>query len=185
MEIDDYGFKLAVRYAKEKNIYPMFKRVFSETYLKNKPHTETNFIARLKAFLAYCGYNNLYRHLRFPGEEDEYLTEYRRFFYKQHKALYIKEFKNFLKKHEIYASFLKNINGIYIKRMVKRRNLKYITHNNRQKKLFENLTPESFIINAFDWEATKEGSQFWSGLHYTWLQQLNSINKTITANDGK
>lgn len=69
---------------------------------------------------------------------------------------YIKLFVKFLKKNSVYNIYIKNVSE-------KRHD--YITfHNN----VIRNGYPEDFIIYAFGWSSTEQGSNFWWKINDEW-----------------
>lgn len=74
-----------------------------------------------------------------------------------------KFFVRFLRKKNVYNQFAKN----FINR-----------HGNFQYKLKERMEKYDFsfaIISAFDWEATKEGTNFWRDIHNSWRRYIVNI----------
>ncbi len=82
---------------------------------------------------------------------------------------YTQLFIRFLKQNNIYYLFSHNLhnnkktpkNKIY-------KNIKLYDYKN-----INDLVPMNFFVNAFIWEDTKEGHDFWLNLHIKWLNVIN------------
>lgn len=70
-------------------------------------------------------------------------------------------FCTFLRRNDAYGSFMRNFFEI--------RPFPYFGP-------FENYTPDSYLLSAFDWELTPEGGKYWDFLNDKWKLVLTLFN---------
>jgi len=70
----------------------------------------------------------------------------------------------FLMKRDLFEKFLR-----YTRR----------AHRHSLTSYLMDVTPKTFLLDAFLWKDTDEGTDFWSGLHDEWLTTYDILNHFI------
>jgi hypothetical protein len=70
-----------------------------------------------------------------------------------------KKFKEFMKAHNAWKKF--------------KRNFKKIGTCSKRKDFFQKIRPENYLLDAFPWYESKQGSNFWLKLDEKWHKYLN------------
>lgn len=73
-------------------------------------------------------------------------------------------FSFFLMKRDLFEKFLR-----YTRR----------AHGHSLASYLMDATPKTFLLNAFSWKDTDEGTDFWSRLHDEWLATYDILNHFI------
>ena len=162
---------LLKRYVKDTGQYAEFKqRVYD--FCKQR-----NFKNGLQE-LANCYNSNisLLQVIKFPGEDNNYLSSYKIYLYEQKKDEYIKRFTNLLKEKGAYEQFFNNVDEEFIKKELDDTN-RTLINGDKQTLIFDNLTPDSFLMYAFYWRPTKQGHDFWEKMNNQWEKILRDEEK--------
>lgn len=172
-------FKLIVRYTKEKGLFTEFKKnikMINNTFgvwSWNDSSTKSALKDDTRHILS------ILRYLNFKGERDEYNMESSKYIFQLYKTEIIKEFENLLEINKVKQEYYNNISKDFIKRYIF--NLK-ITKD-KKSFVYENLTPQGFIMYGFQWEKTKQGHRFWQQLNAQWEKLLYELIEKIANNE--
>ena len=166
--------KYILRYVKEYNLYNNFK--FRLKYFKHYANIKTTQELLQKAPIIKHNFIFL-RFISFPGETNQYYTPFQLFVYNQNKQFYKDMFVDFLDKNNIYERFVCRIDRNNIKHEIqnkKRDKFIFVDHNKNNiiNTIFDNLTPPSFMIFAFNWNLTPEKEIFWCEYNEKWIKLL-------------
>ena len=179
MKFNNSIAKLIVRYTKETGQYKNFK-IYLKKYITKLNIKEEK---ELYTQLAFRSPIFMLNRIGMPYET-EYMSDSQMYVFKNKEQEIITLFENFLKKRKIYREFFKNIDPKFVKKYDS--HTKYIQEFNEKDKkiskkkiLYSHIIPNAFIMNAFYWEKTLEGRQFWQEINYEWenifINYINSI----------
>ena len=156
-------FTLIKRYAKDCGLYTELKACINE-YCKEH-NTRLKDIAR-DIQHEYGSVISFLQIICMPGENSDYVSGFKRYFYKQNKNKFIDKFTKFLKEQDAYDRFFNNVNIDFIRRALN--DAFDITGKTKQELVFDNLLPIGFVMDAFHWEETEERHDFWSDINSAW-----------------
>jgi hypothetical protein len=170
-----------LRFTKEEGLYTKFKKQLKRISIQSNIKTEEDLFNNYNmnvAILPYLLFIEKY------NTEDEYLNSFNHYLYKHNKNNFINFFENFLKQENIKEKFFNYANFEFIERTARyiKDSTGFKKYNDKKNLIYNNLTPLAFIMNAFQWDDTKEGQNYWTNIHYKWV---NSLKKYIIKGNYK
>ena len=163
MKQNNKEFTLIKRYAKDCGLYTELKACINEyCKLHNKKLSEItkNIIKEYGSIISFL------QTICMPGEINDYVSGFKKYFYEQNKSKFIDMFTKFLKEQNAYDQFFNNVNIDFIRRALD--NTFDITGNTKQELVFDNLLPIGFVMDAFHWQDTEERHEYWSNINSQW-----------------
>jgi hypothetical protein len=161
-------FKLIKRYAKDCGCYTELKECINE-YCKKQNKRPTEITANIPDIISFL------QIIRMPGESNEYFSGFKKYIYEQNKNKFIDMFTKFLKEQNVYDKFFNSVNINFIRKALD--DTFDITGNTKQELIFDNLLPIGFIMDAFHWEETDEGYEYWSDINGEWENIVRNEEK--------
>jgi len=79
-------------------------------------------------------------------------------------------FQRFLIEYKVYKTFIDNVES-------KNNQFKEEFGILSLKYLLAELRPKEWIVHAFNWGKTKQGSKFWDDVNEEWLATVNDLDK--------
>ena len=165
-------FKLIKRYAKDCGCYTELKACINE-YCKKQNKKPTEITANIPD--DYGSVISFLQIINMPGESNEYISGFKKYIYGQNKNKFINMLTKFLKEQNVYDKFFNNVNIDFIRRALG--NTFNITGNTKQELVFDNLLPIGFIMDAFHWEETDEGYEYWLYINVEWENIVRNEEK--------
>ena len=173
--------KLYIRYAKESGQYRKFKDCL-ERYIR-RPHFGKIDNTSIDKF--FGAYNSDLYFMTTIGFHDgpKYDDCGEKYVFNLYRDEIIQEFYNFINENDI-GPFFDKIDFFFIDKNISIHSdfdiMVPVSNEDKEKFLFEYLTPSSFIVASFAWDGTDEGFSFWDNIHEKWIFRYRDLlNKLI------